>query len=75
MNQQLTNSYAPTLFGSPNIMVKTDYSVFKQTDEQKSDAIAAKWQHKIFMNKNGINPKKHLNIPIYRLEQSIKFST
>lgn len=74
MNQTNSN-FAPTLFASPNLTQNVDYEVFKQTKEQKSDAIAAKWQHKVFMNKNGVNPKKHLNIPLYRIEQPIKFST
>ena len=74
MNQPNIN-FAPTLFASPNLTQNVDYGVFKQTKEQRSDAITARWQHKLFMLKNSVNPKKHLNAPAYRLEKSIKFNT
>jgi hypothetical protein len=65
----------PSLLPSPNLTQNVDYQCFKQTKEQKSDIIAAKWQHKKYMEKHGINSRKFLNIPEHRLDKSIIITT
>lgn len=65
---------APTL-GAPIYTQNVDYTVFKNTEEQKSDKIARKMQHKAFMAKHGFDHKKDLNIPELRLEEKIIITT
>lgn len=60
---------------SPNLTMTIDYNCFKQTKEEKSDAVMAKHRHKLFMQKNGVNHKKFLNIPKFRLETPIVITT
>lgn len=74
LSKKTENPHIDTLW-CPSILQNIDYVSFKQTPEQKSDAIAAKWQHKLFMKKHGIDGKKFLNIPINRLEKSIIITT
>lgn len=66
---------APQSLWSPNLTQNVDYATFKQTKEQKSDVIAAKWQHKKYMEKHGVNSKEFLNIEEKRLSSPIIITT
>lgn len=67
--------YAASAIGCPKFTHSVDYSVFKNTPEQKGDKIAAKLKHKLLMKEKGLNSKKVLNTPEYRLETPIKITT
>lgn len=67
--------YAAATIGSAQYVHPVDYNVFKKTSEQKLDTIAAKFKHKKIMQEKGVNPKKFLNIPEYRLETPILITT
>lgn len=65
------DGFAPLSLGSPSVLFNVDRAAFKQTKEDKSDAVAAKWRHKKFMERHGIDGKKFLNVPSNRLEKTI----
>lgn len=65
------DGFAPFSLGCPKMTQVTDYSIFKQSPEDKLNAIAFKTRHKLFLEKHGIDGKRFLNIPDKRLEKTI----
>lgn len=63
---------SPIRLANPGRIHQTDYSVFKNTDEQKGEKYTAKRKHReILKSHYGVGYKKHLNIPSGKLEKPI----